>query len=1187
MKRFWPADEELRRKDASKIRSVLNSYNSASRSAAPKATASSASKGIVVPASSAPAWGKSSANEIKPESNADVFPELGAASSAASSSKPVVIAAKVAPSAAPAKKAVAKAAPAKAPVAVPDAAPKKILQRSVAPLLSNTGIVGGQKVEVRVTTEFMENSFPSSSQTSLTLLACNDTGSSKILQSVTMDSAEWKSAVKVESDVGIDEYGKVTGGTLIGPQRALPIHISLKTPDLPQVMIVRFSFKFQHKTIKHKVNILVIEEDEIPLAPIVSKPAVLAYRPDTIKRVVVKYDASKFASIRVIEAGSFPGAENAYPLTEDIEARLRLALDEPIADPVWPSRELYKTRMHDLLWMEEMEQKRLIRKFDMPKTKINREFDSRIKDPLFSIEVASLSERRPTVSVGDSLFAWVVGTTDIEYEAYVMSVKQSHVIVAFPPEFLHNAWEADAFFTVRFGSTRYPFLINHRSVDLVDLNVIWPVPSSAASTPAALSTVEPVLQVTPQALFDKRMAKNAEQMRAVQQGLNRREKAGQNVPLLIFGPFGTGKTQTLVELVGQTFTLRPNSRILVCTLSNSAADVVASRLCNIPTIAKSPSNLIRLYANTRKHEQVKPELLPFTYSDPRMGQFDVPPHISSYRIVVMTCANAVSIQHVPKGHFTHIIIDEAAQLLEAEALHPLSLANQNTSIVMAGDPKQLTHRSQSKAEALKTLSLSIMERLNQLSMYSRYDQSRSSVVPVQANWVYLNDNYRSHPALLDYCSRRFYNGTLESRVDLTSLPRLGEWSALENPNFPLVFSPCIGVEQLEDDSPSFFNLSEAKTIVLFIQSLLNDPCASRLRQEDIGVITPFYKQNMRIRQMLRMVGKPNVTVSSINDLQGREFQAVFVSTVRTSLKMVQEDAYQGFGFINNPQALNTVISRARSLVMIVGHPLPLLHDESLSEYGNTCEQNNTLFGRWPTPEELEKMEAEDDRYHTLVTRVSDLKLDRSDFMIPEHRPRPAPIGPPAGASLASSSGSAVSHGSPVGISALNGTHALPKMDNGAPAYQPSLHQPQQVQHANGQAVAPHTCLQDTAGKALTMLGEQPLLVKLPSFDAPDAVLMAVEGRFEVHIATLGYTPMVMLPRPGLIVLQLAPMEPGSPDLILWTSTSDRPLMLEVHQPKMASHFNVEQSLASLKITFFRGPNITPTPVPQVFTQHHA
>ena len=42
------------------------------------------------------------------------------------------------------------------------------------------------------------------------------------------------------------------------------------------------------------------------------------------------------------------------------------------------------------------------------------------------------------------------------------------------------------------------------------------------------------------------------------------------------------------------------------------------------------------------------------------------------------------------GCFTHILLDEAAQAMECEAILPLALASPNTRIVLAGDHMQLS-----------------------------------------------------------------------------------------------------------------------------------------------------------------------------------------------------------------------------------------------------------------------------------------------------------------------------------------------------------------------------------------------------------------------------------------------------------------------------------------------------------------
>ena len=59
---------------------------------------------------------------------------------------------------------------------------------------------------------------------------------------------------------------------------------------------------------------------------------------------------------------------------------------------------------------------------------------------------------------------------------------------------------------------------------------------------------------------------------------------------------------------------------------------------------------------------------------------------------------------------------------------------------------------------------------------------------------------------------------------------------------------------------------------------------------------------------------------------GKEFRAVFLSTVRTNRTTrsgVVNDNEADYGFLSNIKLLNTAITRAQSLVAVIGDPLAL------------------------------------------------------------------------------------------------------------------------------------------------------------------------------------------------------------------------------------------------------------------------
>ena len=50
---------------------------------------------------------------------------------------------------------------------------------------------------------------------------------------------------------------------------------------------------------------------------------------------------------------------------------------------------------------------------------------------------------------------------------------------------------------------------------------------------------------------------------------------------------------------------------------------------------------------------------------------------------------------------------------------------------------------------------------------------------------------------------------------------------------------------------------------------------------EIGVVTPYHDQVMRIRTELRKKKLFNISVERVLNVQGKQFRAVFISTVRT------------------------------------------------------------------------------------------------------------------------------------------------------------------------------------------------------------------------------------------------------------------------------------------------------------------
>ena len=167
------------------------------------------------------------------------------------------------------------------------------------------------------------------------------------------------------------------------------------------------------------------------------------------------------------------------------------------------------------------------------------------------------------------------------------------------------------------------------------------------------------------------------QQKALDQILNTRPE----VPHLVLGPFGTGKTHLVVAAV---LNLLQNSanRVLVCTHLNKGADSIYSKL---QESEKRTNHLVlRL---------IRPDYSPHIYQN---GNVMVSNEMNLYiiqglRAVVTTFLTALKLKRLgtERLNFTHILIDEGAQSRESEALGAFVMSRSSTKVVIVGDNKQV------------------------------------------------------------------------------------------------------------------------------------------------------------------------------------------------------------------------------------------------------------------------------------------------------------------------------------------------------------------------------------------------------------------------------------------------------------------------------------------------------------------
>uniref|UniRef100_A0A7N6FJG6 RNA helicase n=1 Tax=Anabas testudineus TaxID=64144 RepID=A0A7N6FJG6_ANATE len=424
-------------------------------------------------------------------------------------------------------------------------------------------------------------------------------------------------------------------------------------------------------------------------------------------------------------------------------------------------------------------------------------------------------------------------------------------------------------------------------------------------------------------MFNRQLENNPEQHAAVQ-----RIVAGSSKPAphLVFGPPGTGKTITLVEAMNQVSRADPSARILACAPSNSACDLLCERLM----VHMDPHKVYRLYASSR--EPNSDNLICYAFVFPEKKT------LMKYTIIVTTMVTAGRLVSggIPVSHFTHVFVDEGGQAVEPECVIAIAglLNPSKGQLVLAGDPKQLGPILRSPFALQSGLGLSLLERLmkhNQL-----YQKSTDSGHFDTRFVTKLLRNYRSHPAILKIPNELFYENELQVFADQWDRESYCNWEYLPKKGFPVIFHGVMGKDEREANSPSFFNVSEIEVLVDYLTKLMETQGKKglpKLSPKDIGIITPYRKQVEKIQKALksapalrRWSDMKELKVGSVEEFQGQERKIIMVSTVRSSINYVKMDKDFNIGFLSNEKRFNVAMTRARSLLIVVGNPVILNKD---------------------------------------------------------------------------------------------------------------------------------------------------------------------------------------------------------------------------------------------------------------------
>ena len=442
------------------------------------------------------------------------------------------------------------------------------------------------------------------------------------------------------------------------------------------------------------------------------------------------------------------------------------------------------------------------------------------------------------------------------------------------------------------------FSLMHQALQLIDSRALFP---SVRVQTATLQTH------TDCSRFWEKSGLSTLQRKAIECSF---DSSYQNVPTIISGPFGCGKSWTLANLAYLLGIHNNSKRVLICCKNNFPANKYIEDIHGLTLLYGTKldlaahsglKQLFRLFTPIRRVGNFNDITKQYTILNNEYGRVPQKQDLHFCRIIVttvFTCEFLIRMV-LPKEFFTHIIVDEAALISEPELNIPISLAGHYTKIILAGDEYQVTPKLSSPISRKFGMELSLIERLSKYPVYKDH------------SLILLRENYRSDPAIVNLLSRLYYDQTLHPMREKPNIPHDG----LK----PLEFRGVISNESKIINFPSYMNSSEAEEIVHIVKEL-----TGHFHLREIGILSVYIGQVWLIRDYLKKEKLFGVEVLNFEAIQGKEYRVLIIDTVRTlSVSEYTTVDPHTVSLLDEPKLLNTILGRAKDHIIVVGNPYTL------------------------------------------------------------------------------------------------------------------------------------------------------------------------------------------------------------------------------------------------------------------------
>lgn len=447
---------------------------------------------------------------------------------------------------------------------------------------------------------------------------------------------------------------------------------------------------------------------------------------------------------------------------------------------------------------------------------------------------------------------------------------------------------------------------------------------------------------------------------------------------LIHGPFGTGKTRTLVELISQE--TRQNHKVLATAESNAAVDNILERL-----MENKKLNLTRLGHPQRVSDHNITQTLAYKVEKHELNSRIKKIHKKIGKLIEKRNSFTRPTPQLRRGYGNYDILHNASKGKGGRGVSPEKMksmaqwieCNQEIDelhddikrvenkmirdIIEISDVILATNSSAALDSIAKTkFDVAIIDEASQATIPSilipiakarrfilagDHKQLPPTIISAKAGdlektlfeeliKIYpsksqlLNVQYRMNKLLMKFPNKEFYNNGLKSDASVDEI-KIDDLLNSNNHEEALLFINTSNVDNNREahlkDSKSIMNRLESEIAVRIAKDYLD----AGISEEDIGIISPYADQVKVIQE------KTPVEVKTVDGFQGREKEIIIISTVRSNDN-------GNIGFLKDLRRLNVAITRAKRKLIIVGNKETLKNSPTYTRLIEFVENENLL-----------------------------------------------------------------------------------------------------------------------------------------------------------------------------------------------------------------------------------------------------